>query len=316
MIARPVRFLVLRGGAIGDFIVTLPVFQALRTRWPDAYIELIGYPHIARLALEGGLVNKVDSLDRANIALFFARNPSFPKELCAFIRSFDLIFSFLHDKNGLVRENLLLAGARQVIYGSPLIPEDVHAVDHLLAPLESLALYEKGATPDLRLDDKAREEGRELLASIGGSGPALLLHPGSGSPRKNWPIERFVALAELAERDTAWTPVFLLGEADETARIALEQLRPTAYTLTGLDLIQVAQVVSNARVHVGNDSGITHLAAALSVPTIALFGPSSSTQWGPRGKSVSILDAGSSDLADLPVEQVWSALRGLSYTKH
>ena len=51
---RTPRILVLRGGAIGDFIVTLPVFRALRRRWPEAFIEIAGYPHIAELALAGG----------------------------------------------------------------------------------------------------------------------------------------------------------------------------------------------------------------------------------------------------------------------
>ena len=67
----PPRFLVLRGGAIGDFIVTLPVLQALRDRWPDAYVEIWGYPHVARLALAAGLAQRVVSLDRAEMARFY-----------------------------------------------------------------------------------------------------------------------------------------------------------------------------------------------------------------------------------------------------
>ncbi len=71
MIAHRTRFLVLRGGAIGDFIVTLPALQAIREQWPAAYIECIGYPHIADLGLQSGLLNRVDSLDRARIVAFF-----------------------------------------------------------------------------------------------------------------------------------------------------------------------------------------------------------------------------------------------------
>ena len=71
---KQIRFLILRGGAIGDFILTLPAIAAVRERWPDAYIELIGYPHIANLALAAGLVDHVDSLDRAEMARFFSRH--------------------------------------------------------------------------------------------------------------------------------------------------------------------------------------------------------------------------------------------------
>ena len=59
--AKP-KILVLRGGAIGDFVLTLPAVHALRDRWPKAYIEILGYPHIANLALAGGLVDTVTSL--------------------------------------------------------------------------------------------------------------------------------------------------------------------------------------------------------------------------------------------------------------
>ena len=71
------RFLILRGGAIGDFIATLPVLQALRAQWPEAVIEIWGYPHVAELAVVAGLAQTVVSLDRAEMARFFVPEPSF-----------------------------------------------------------------------------------------------------------------------------------------------------------------------------------------------------------------------------------------------
>ena len=59
------RFLLLRGGAIGDFIATLPVLQAVRAQWPEAVIEIWGYPHVAELAVAAGLAQSVVSLARA-----------------------------------------------------------------------------------------------------------------------------------------------------------------------------------------------------------------------------------------------------------
>ena len=109
------RFLLLRGGSLGDFIVTLPVLQALRAQWPAARIEIWGYPHIASLAVAGGLAETVVSLDRAEMARFFVPQPEFTDAQVAAVRSFDLIFNYLHDPVGQVRSNLLLAGAKQVV---------------------------------------------------------------------------------------------------------------------------------------------------------------------------------------------------------
>src|SRR5439155_11698481 len=68
------KILVIRGGAIGDFILTLPVLAALRGHFPQARLEVLGYPHIAQLALAGGLVDRVRSIDAGPLAGFFARN--------------------------------------------------------------------------------------------------------------------------------------------------------------------------------------------------------------------------------------------------
>ena len=66
------RILVIRGGAIGDFILTLPVLAALRDRFPRADIEVLGYPRVASLALTGGLAKAVHAIESPGLASFFA----------------------------------------------------------------------------------------------------------------------------------------------------------------------------------------------------------------------------------------------------
>ena len=186
------RFLVVRGGAIGDFIVTLPVLQALRAQWPHAVIEIWGYPHIAQLAVAGGWADSVVSLDRADMARFFVPNPEFSESQVATIRSFDLIFNYLHDAVGQVRSNFLLAGARQVISGSPIIKAG-HAIPFLLEPLQALAIYETELVPELDLSGEARAEARRHLRQLGLKGRPVAIHPGSGGVSKKWPLAHFVA---------------------------------------------------------------------------------------------------------------------------
>jgi heptosyltransferase-3 len=295
------RFLVLRGGAIGDFIVTLPALTALRERWPDAHIELIGYPHIANLALAGGLVDHVDSLDRAEMARFFSANAVFTEAQAEYVSSFDIIFSYLHDPRSVVLNNLKLAGARQVLYGSPIVTEGP-ASRHLLKPLESLAIYPESDVPTLRLRPDLVKRGQEWLDARGLVEP-VVIHPGSGSPKKNWPLERFLELARLLEAQRKKI-LFIAGEADAPIRSVLEALNPPAVLLTDATLVDVAGVLSNCRTYIGNDSGITHLAAALGLSVTALFGPSNPAIWGPRGNHVRWLTAPDGDLSRLTVEEL------------
>ncbi|HOW98492.1 MAG TPA: glycosyltransferase family 9 protein [Kiritimatiellia bacterium] len=308
--SRPARFLVLRGGAIGDFLLTLPVFQALRARWPDAWIEVLGYPHVAGLASAAGLVNRVDSLDRAGVARLFSVAPDFPEEQVRHLRSFDFVLSYLHDPTGLVRENLKSAGARVVLHGSPIV-ERGHAVEHLMKPLESLAIYAGGEHPSLALPGVHREAGRRWFRERGLREPVLAVHPGSGSAAKNWPLDRFVEAARRIGAARHLDYFYVLGEADRGLSDALHRMDGLRPVLKEAPLLEVAGVLSGGRLYLGNDSGITHLAAAVGVPTVALFGPSDAVRWGPRGPLVRVVRAPDSDLNELAVDVVLQVMDGL-----
>ncbi len=307
---RPPRILVLRGGAIGDFMLSLPALQALRRRWPEAHIELIGYPHIAALARAGGLADEIRALDSARIARLFAPGETLPDGERAYFKSFDFVLTYLHDPGGVVRANLLSNGAREVLECPPFEGAG-HAADHFVRPLETYALYEAGAAPALALNPESMAAGRVRLAAAGAAPDPVILHPGSGSAKKNWPAERFVDLARrLRARGQALC--FLLGEADNALAPRIRAASPgTGPVLENLELIEAAAVIAHARGYVGNDSGLTHLAAALGVPTLALFGPTDPAVWGPRGRRAAILRAPGGDLAALAVDAVFARLTEL-----
>lgn len=301
------RFLILRGGAIGDFIATLPVLQALRTQWPAAGIEIWGYPHIAELAVAAGWAQAVVSLDRAEMARFFVSEPSFTDAQVAAIRSFDLVFNYLHDPVGQVRSNLLLAGAKQVLSGSPIIKRG-HAISFLLEPLQALAFYDEDLLPTLDLPETLRAPGRERLRSRGLRGKPVAVHPGSGSPAKNWPVERYVEIIRRLQAKQAEV-VAILGEADVAEAAVLARELPGLPVLEGLTLVELAATLAECRAYLGNDSGITHLAAAVGLPVVALFGPSDADVWAPRGRGgANVLRAPEGELERLAVSVVWDAL--------
>lgn len=287
---RPARILVLRGGALGDFVVTLPALSALRKRWPDGYIEVVGYPHVADLARQAGLASCVTSLHGANIARFFSLRPEFPDAQVDWIRSFDFILNYLHDPDGVVQDNLKRAGARTVLHRSPLVT-DGHAVDHFLQPLESLALYLKGAIPRLNLP--------AVPTPLAPPAPYAVLHPGSGSTKKNAPLPWFLELAQHMEQQCALIPVFLTGEADAEVAAHLERIAPHRLHIKDIHLDEAARLLLGAAAYAGNDSGITHLAAALGRPTLAVFGPTDPAQWAPRGQHVRIAQAPAGDWSRL-----------------
>lgn len=300
------RILVLRGGAIGDFILTLPALQALRVRWPGAYLEVLGYPHVARLVVSGGLVDHVESLDGAGVARYFVPDAQLGPDQTDYIRSFDLIITYLYDPDAVVRTNLLKAGAPQVIYGNPLVHEG-HATDRLLEPLTELAIFESEGSPALVLGGSDRQKGREWLTARA-LRRVTAIHPGSGSPSKNWPVEQFICLAERLMKEADASPAFIIGEADEKVADELVRSAPHFPLISGLSLLELGGVLSACERYVGNDSGITHLAAALGLPVVALFGPTDPDRWGPRGPRVTVLRAPDNDLAELSLDQVFAAV--------
>jgi heptosyltransferase-3 len=302
------RILILRGGSIGDFIFTLPAFAAVRKQWPNAYIELVGYPHIAQLAVAGGLADKVISLESANVARYFAIGVVLDKAQTEYIRSFDLIISYLYDPAGTVKENLLCAGARQVIYGDPRVLM-THAIDVLIKPLEELAIYPDGGEfSRLAIADHHRKNGKAKAERVGER--VVALHPGSGSPKKNWPLSCFVELAEKL-RKKGIIPVFTVGEADREIAAELERQKSGITVLPTGSLIELAEFLSACAGYVGNDSGITHLAAALGIPVVVVFGPTEPDIWAPRGPNTKVIKSSertTESLTSVSVEQVFDEL--------
>src|SRR5882757_577921 len=98
--------LVIRGGAIGDFILTLPVLAALRQQFPRTHLEVLGYPRIAQLALAGGLVKNVHSIESRALAEFFARNGELAEEFSDYFSDFDIIISYLYDPDEIFQTNV------------------------------------------------------------------------------------------------------------------------------------------------------------------------------------------------------------------
>ena len=315
------RILVIRGGAIGDFILTLPVFTALRQHFPKTHLEVLGYPHIAQLALAGGLVDKLQSIEARPLAGFFARGGQLDEKLRHYFGSCAVIISYLYDPDTIFRENVARCSRAQFIVG-PHRPDEcpgLHATQVLLKPLERLAIF--GADPMPRLNvgqasrRSSRAQGNRKVKARQEAYPTLAVHPGSGSEKKNWPEAKWSDLLQDLLRTADLNFLMVGGEAEEGR---LERL---AATLPGgrhqiahnLPLSELARRLSICAAYIGHDSGITHLAAALGLPTLVLWGQSVEATWRPLGKHVTIIRA-DSGLSALSVATVLKGLEHLRVT--
>lgn len=297
------KILVIRGGAIGDFILTLPVLAALRQQFPQAHLEVLGYPHIVQLAQAGGLVDRVQAIEARGLASFFARGGELPEELRDYFSEFDIIISYLYDPDEIFQTNVKRCSPGQFLVG-PHRPDETqktHATQVFLQPLERLAIFEADPVPRLKL--VSQHPTRTLQ---------LALHPGSGSERKNWPEQKWAALIEQLLVTTRVNILLVGGEAEgDRLQTLAAALPPDRCSVAkNLPLSELAQRLQTCGGFVGHDSGITHLAAALELPCVVLWSDTVEAIWRPQGERVQILRE-TSGLSNLPIARVLTALQSV-----
>jgi ADP-heptose:LPS heptosyltransferase len=295
------RILAIRAGALGDTILALPSIAALRRlAGVSGEVDFLGTEPAVQLAEGPRHATRAHSIDRARFRAFFQESAD-DTELLSFLRGFAVVAAwsnlpFLEAKTSRLGIPLL--------QGSPHPPRDVHASDHLYRALAPLGVLDPAPSPEIDLDPESGLAARDFLRRhrIEPRG-FVALHPSSGSPRKNWPLSRFRDLALLLRGENRRL-VWIEGEADRDAVGSLVRL-VDAPVARDLSLKALAAVLSQAQGFVGNDSGVTHLAAASGTPTVALFGPTDPGVWAPRGRSVAVVNQGAT------AEGVWEKARSI-----
>jgi heptosyltransferase-2 len=298
------RILVIRGGAIGDFVLTLPAIKLLRDRFPEAHLEILGYKHIAALAEKRFYADAVRSIESAPLARFFAKNSELPGELVDYFGGFGLILSYLYDPDRIFETNVTKCGCGRFIPGPSRLDDSEHAALQLARPLAALGLFLTNPSAHLFPTDADRHAARSLFEN---PGRMIALHPGSGSETKNWPIENWIKLGGVL---LANSPLKIIaGEAD-TARTQQLKLawegKPVRFA-ENLPLPHLAALLEGS-VFVGHDSGISHIAAAVGARCLLLFGPTDPAIWVPANANVTVLRAPEGRWDLLKVETVLSLI--------
>jgi len=258
----PNKILIVHLGALGDLLLSRPALLAIRMRFPQAEIDFWGYPHLT-------------SLIKCEMRIRHTYNIEYTKENEKFWYNYDLFIFFARKKHPAWEKVLTLAPS---LFIKTIPPPEVNlpVFQFQLQQLHKQGFEIPSEFPFLSFPPA------EISLNIY---PDFLIHPGSGSPSKNWPPAYF---AEVIKAFSQYNPGLIIGSADR--KVAEEILsflgNKKIILLEQLSLLTLAAIISKVRVFLGNDSGISHLAAALGVPSFVIFGPTNVNIWKPWGREV------------------------------
>jgi heptosyltransferase-3 len=302
------RILCIHQGALGDFILAVPAIRALREHLQPTWLEIMGHPWILPLVSGPPYADAVTDINKAQMALLFLEDAILTEQLQAYLRAFDAAFYF--GRSAALAHNLQRAGIRKTVILPPFPAQQQHLIDHHLASLKALGISAASSTPELFLKDKAREEAEVFFRDRGWESHTIIaLHAGAGGRDKVWPPQRFASLGRILTEGTTKL-LIIQGPADEDAvKEVCAGLDGTPHLVVhDMPIATLAALLSRASLFVGNDSGVSHLAAALGVWTLALFGPTDPALWAPRGDRAFYLKKGGS-IDTIELEDVISFLQ-------
>ena len=269
-------------GALGDFLCLLPALRALAKSHSVVLYTRSRFAELIPAAVS------VRSIERSEISRLFIEKPELDSQVIRALAGFAKVYSWMGYQQPAVHSQLQRAtnGSAEIF---PFRPsgKGEHQTDYYLRCLgfnggsldESTIEVDSGA---VLWSDEFWQKHSLCERAV------LAIAPGSGAREKNWPEEFFVEVADWWRKETEGVPLLVLGPV-EAERGGTDQLREHCLVAADLRLSQVAALLKRSTLYVGNDSGISHLAAGVGALTVALFGPSDPTQWAPRGRRVTVI---------------------------
>lgn len=302
--------IVLRPGALGDVLATRSLLRFCKLAAPDADVGLIAPGERGRFLCRPGFADRAFDWERRDLGWLFDAETTAdpPAALTEFFRDARLVLAFLggkdtHSDAALAERLALLAPGADIVVRSPappagaetpigrwLLDAAVPVAETRLPRAETARLAEAALTAKISVPP---------LAGFAVTRPYFVLHPGSGSGTKNWPLANFATVGKAlsAWKNPAGRPYFhgavvTAGEADGDLGARLAGSLPEGTLVATPDLESLAAVLAGADLYMGNDSGASHLADSVKAadgngPMAAvIFGPSDSRVWAPPGALV------------------------------
>ncbi len=275
-------------GALGDLLLSLPAIHAIKLDTGTEHLHLVSRTDLHEILFANGFIDEASSHDSGSFSPLFG-NESLPEKLRDFLLEFNAAFIFTRSADAAVFRQISRCIPRSFhIRTVPPAGEIVHVSDFQLAGLASAGVRLTAGMPVLDAGPHPdRNTAREMVT----------FHPGSGGRAKCWPLENYLDCISVISGWGKHDVRVLLGPAEdgEFFRATVEGMEKRvirADIVTNESISYIASLLKSSSLHIGNDSGITHLAAALGVPTVALFGPTDCRLWGPAGKKAKIVRSG------------------------
>ncbi len=323
------KAMLIHPGALGDCILTLHLCDFIKSHMRIDVLDYVG--NIDHIALFPGktVVDKTRSINSIDFSKLFIDpsefSPDNEPKLVADLAGYDWIFNFIGDKGGNFEKNLIstlyhtTSGDVVTLGAKPpaeyahhiskfhiddLVNEKYAAIEAFTPPEDWKFDFEK---PTINLSDSQKANGEKLLHKYlpNTDHPTIIIAPGSGSIEKNWHIDNYKQLA-LDLKDKKTNVLFILGpsELERMKPSEIDTLKKIAPTVSSLNTIELTELISNADVFIGNDSGVSHLSGATGISTVAIFGKTNPATYSPIGPKVKIVEQSSSAFAQYSKDAV------------
>ena len=337
------KVLIIKLRYIGDTLTLLPVVRAIKSHEPEAHVSVMIYKGTEGILAYQKEIDEIILLDRGEI-----KKSSLLKRIRynvqTLIRVYQERFDWVIDLTSSDRTGLISWFSRAPLrIGAPLNnplerfayheligadPKQTHIVDYQLASLKRLGCSAPEADMRLFVPEEIEMKVRQQWAPVINSKPLVVIHPGARGLLRQWREERF---AEIADRlISAYNAhIILIGGPDEKKivdRVESRMARKPEGKTTSLPLIEVAALLKQARMFIGNDTATGHIAAGVGTPHIILFGPTFPRLWAPRGangiclfkspdccgcRQIECSEKENPCMDRIGVEEVWNAARSL-----
>lgn len=290
--AEPTRrtLLVIHPGSLGDVLLSLPAIRSLRRAYPEQACGLVAGGAVGRLLLACGEIDRLFPMEEEGLTGLLGGG-RISAGFQGWVSRAELVAGWLDDAGAVLARRLQALGVTRSILRSPSAVDGrvLHQSDRYGRAVQAGA-GDCDERP-LRLPSTAVQEAKARIheAHIAEGQAVVLLHPGSGSPHKCCPPALFGCAVEWL-RSAGVVPLLVGGPADDDRLAVVADLcQSPPRVVRDLDLLSMAALVAQAALFIGHDSGLTHVAAWVQVPTVAIFGPTDWRRWAPRGRHVDIL---------------------------
>jgi len=273
------NLLIIHQGALGDFIATFPAIIRLKKNYDR--VDVLCSRQLGILAREMGLAEQWFPLEAAGFASIYT--DTVDERIKRLLQSYATVILFSLSSQLEQSINKLVPGNCHRIPSIPPTAECTHITDYIFQNLVDRGLLPKNQTTR-EINSPPQE--LDIWQVKPQYAKRILIHPGSGSVRKRWPISNFFEIEAVLQAD-GLNPEFVVGPAEEELAKDIAAANRNLHELDNLpDLVGL---LKSAGGYIGNDSGASHLAAFLGLPATVIFGPADPQRWQPTGRAVEIV---------------------------